>query len=151
MYEQIDISAHRSRPPSLLNTMTELPRAMLDLGGLSAMLPSLSLAKRGDGHPLLLIPGFVAGDMSLGLLKRYTKYLGYNTETWGVGRNMGHPEHLFELYQGDLPPLRSPYGLVAESFPAGAIELTWEAMTALPAPAAAPFAGPSSSAMTREA
>ena len=110
MYESLDVSAYRTRPPSLLNTLTEIPRALVEVGSLHAMLPSLSLARRGDRHPLLLIPGFMAGDMSLGLLKRYLRYLGYQPETWGYGRNMGHPEHLFDHLPEKLDEMADRYG-----------------------------------------
>ncbi|MBO6655939.1 MAG: esterase [Pseudomonadales bacterium] len=96
MYEQIDVARHRDRPPALINTLTELPRALFEAGSLCTMLPSLSLLKRGDPHPTLLIPGFMAGDASLGLLKRYLQHMGYQPETWGYGRNTGNPEHLFD-------------------------------------------------------
>ena len=96
MYEQIDVSRYRGRPPALINTLTEVPRALFEAGSLYTMLPSLSMLKRGDKHPLLLIPGFMAGDGSLGLLKRYLRYMGYRPETWGYGRNTGSPEHLFD-------------------------------------------------------
>lgn len=96
LYEELDVARHRSKPPAFLNTLTELPRAMLEIGGLYSMLPSLSLANRGDSHPLLLVPGFMAGDASLGMLRRYLKFLGYSPETWGFGRNMGSPDHLFD-------------------------------------------------------
>ena len=100
LYEQLDVENHRSKPPAFLNTLTELPRAMLEIGGLLSLLPSLSLTAsvmaRGDKHPLLLVPGFMAGDASLVLLRRYLGYLGYQPETWGFGRNTGSPEHLFD-------------------------------------------------------
>ena len=32
----------------------------------------------------------------------------------------------FEVYQGDLPVLNTPYGLVAESGTGGVVRLTWE-------------------------
>ncbi len=96
MYEEVDIRQHRSRSPSLLNTLTELPRALLEFGSLYSMMPALSLQSRGDKHPLLLIPGFLAGDASLATMKRYLRNLGYRPETWGFGRNMGKPDHLFD-------------------------------------------------------
>ena len=36
--------------------------------------------------------------------------------------------NLFQVYQGDLPPLDPPTGLSAESLPAGRIKLTWNAV-----------------------
>jgi pimeloyl-ACP methyl ester carboxylesterase len=32
---------------------------------------------RGDGAPVLLIPGFLAGDVSLGLMARWLRHIGY--------------------------------------------------------------------------
>lgn len=69
---------------------------MLEMGSLFSMLPSLTLQKRGDRHPLLLVPGFMAGDASLGMLRRYLRFMGYQPETWGFGRNTGSPDHLFD-------------------------------------------------------
>lgn len=90
------VTSHRTQRPSPLTTLTEVPRALLEASSLVASLPSLSLAPRGDGHPLLLIPGFLASDRSLIAMRGYLKSLGYDTYTWGLGRNMGKPEHLFE-------------------------------------------------------
>lgn len=90
------MASTRRRRPVSLKTLTELPRAMVEATHLLATLPSLSLVPRGDGHPLLLIPGFLASDRSLVAMRGYLNSLGYKTETWGLGRNMGKPEHLFE-------------------------------------------------------
>jgi hypothetical protein len=96
LYEYLDLEAHRTQPPNLFNSLTEMPRALLEAGSLLTLMPSLSLLPRGDRHPLLLIPGFMAGDGSLGLFKRYLRMMGYEPRTWGYGTNMGRPEHLFD-------------------------------------------------------
>lgn len=96
MYESLPVRQYRVKRPSMFHTLTEAPRALMELGYLVTSLPTLSLARRGDRHPLLLIPGFMAGDTSLALLKRYLRGLGYQPETWGFGRNLGKPEHLFD-------------------------------------------------------
>ncbi len=44
---------------------------------------------RGDGHPVILIPGFTATDRSMGLLRRFLVDAGYNARGWGQGRNRG--------------------------------------------------------------
>lgn len=55
-----------------------------------AMYPALSrLAPRGDGHPVLVLPGFAASDISTALLRRFLDDLGYVTCPWGMGRNRG--------------------------------------------------------------
>jgi hypothetical protein len=38
------------------------------------------------------------------------------------------PIHRFQVYQGELPTLESPVGLVAKSLPAGRVRLTWQAV-----------------------
>lgn len=110
MYEPINTTAHLTNPPAILNTLTEIPRAIFEAGSLMTLLPSLSLLSSGDKHPVLLIPGFMAGDRSLGLLKRYLGYMGYQPETWGVGHNTGSPDHLFDHLPEKLDQLFEKYG-----------------------------------------
>lgn len=44
---------------------------------------------RGDGHPVMVLPGFGAGDRATWLLRRALRQLGYACEGWGQGRNLG--------------------------------------------------------------
>jgi pimeloyl-ACP methyl ester carboxylesterase len=44
---------------------------------------------RGDGHAVLLIPGFGADERWLRLLRSALVRLGYRAEDWGLGRNLG--------------------------------------------------------------
>ena len=77
------------KPPSRLLFALEL-RALPELGGFVASLPLLTaLAPRGDGHPVLVLPGLIASDMSTALLRRYLKSRGYDAHGWGLGRNLG--------------------------------------------------------------
>jgi pimeloyl-ACP methyl ester carboxylesterase len=75
-------------PPSTLTSLME-PRALLEMALLPASLPLLMKAPRGDGHPVLLLPGFMAGENSLIALKLFLQRKGYDVHTWGLGRNMG--------------------------------------------------------------
>ena len=75
--------------PSPLLALTELPRALVELGSLPFALPVLATAPRGDGHPVLVLPGFIANDVSTGVLRRYLKRLGYDAHAWELGRNLG--------------------------------------------------------------
>jgi hypothetical protein len=43
----------------------------------------------GDGHPVLLLPGFGATDVSLEPLRVFLRNRHYHVETWGLGRNVG--------------------------------------------------------------
>ena len=46
-------------------------------------------APRGDGHPVLTLPGFLASDLSMAPMRRYLRELGYDAYAWKMGRNIG--------------------------------------------------------------
>ncbi len=69
--------------------VSEVPRAGLEFATLAASSPWLSLSPRGDKHPVVVIPGFLADDDSTGVLRRFLSYLGYEVYPWGQGRNLG--------------------------------------------------------------
>lgn len=76
------------RPPSPLLMLAE-GRALWEAGATLAIWPWLQLAPRGDGHPVLVLPGLVASDVSTRLLRRYLKGRGHDVHGWGLGRNFG--------------------------------------------------------------
>lgn len=75
-------------PPSRLLAAAEL-RALPELLGALTASPLLKLAPRGDGHGVLVLPGFLADDLSTLLLRRFLSSLGYQVRPWGLGRNLG--------------------------------------------------------------
>lgn len=77
------------KPPRLLLSLAELPRALAELSTLPLTAPLLLSAPHGDGHPVLVLPGFTASDRSTGILRRYLTHLGYDAHTWDLGRNLG--------------------------------------------------------------
>lgn len=77
------------RPPSPLLALTELPRALAELGSLPWAAPLLATAPRGDGHPVLVLPGFTTSDKSTAILRRYLTQMGYDAHSWDLGRNLG--------------------------------------------------------------
>jgi pimeloyl-ACP methyl ester carboxylesterase len=57
-------------------------------------------APHGDGHPVLLLPGFMADEATLFALRTFLKSRGYDVQTWGFGRNLGfHSKHAQALEQ----------------------------------------------------
>jgi pimeloyl-ACP methyl ester carboxylesterase len=64
-------------------------RGLLEMALLPVSLPLLMEAPAGDGHPVLLVPGFMASEASLIALKLFLQSKGYDVHTWGLGRNMG--------------------------------------------------------------
>ena len=89
---------HVGAPPAL-NSIME-PRALFEIAMLPASLPLLLQAPRGDGHPVLLLPGFLADENSLIVLKTFLQSKGYEVHTWGLGRNLGfRSKHVSALPQ----------------------------------------------------
>ena len=77
-----------ARPPSRLSTALEL-RAAGEWLGLLPRLHQLRDAPRGDGRPVMLLPGYRASERSMRPLRRFLNFLGYDTCDWGIGRNTG--------------------------------------------------------------
>ena len=77
------------RAPSLLLALTEGGRALTELATLQGASPLLSFAPRGDGHPVMVLPGFLAGGGTTGPLRRFLKSKNYEPYCWGLGRNLG--------------------------------------------------------------
>jgi pimeloyl-ACP methyl ester carboxylesterase len=69
---------------------------MAELGSLSWAWPILARAPRGDGHPVLVLPGLGAGDLSTAALRRFLRHLGYRTYGWRLGTNLGPTDKAVE-------------------------------------------------------
>src|ERR1700731_4514155 len=81
-------TAQTLRPPSRTLMFLE-GRAIHELGAFLGALPLLSLAPRGDGHPVLVLPGLVASDTSTRPLRSFLKNRGYAVSGWRQGRQLG--------------------------------------------------------------
>ncbi len=75
--------------PSLALFISEPGRAIADYGATLATSPVLLRAPRGDGHPVLVLPGLLAEDASTVTLRMYLRSLGYEVHGWRLGRNLG--------------------------------------------------------------
>ena len=62
--------------PSKALAALEPYRAIAEFAGLWMAAPKLLAAPRGDGHCVLVLPGFGAGDQSTQILRSYLSYLG---------------------------------------------------------------------------
>ncbi|MDT8320371.1 MAG: alpha/beta fold hydrolase [Xanthomonadales bacterium] len=74
-------------PPRSLTLMEG--RALFEGLSLFAAWPWLAMAARGDGRPVVLAPGYGAGDASMAPLYRYLEWLDYDVHHWGLGKNRG--------------------------------------------------------------
>jgi hypothetical protein len=78
----------RLRPPGLGMLLAEA-RGIFELNASLLLSPLLLRAPRGDGHPVLALPGFLASDLSMAPMRRYLSELGYDSYGWEMGRNVG--------------------------------------------------------------
>ena len=84
----MSVAAQTLRPPSRTLMFLE-GRALPELGAFLGALPLLGLAPHGDGHPVLVLPGLVASDVSTRPLRAFLKSRGYAVSGWRQGRNLG--------------------------------------------------------------
>ena len=81
--------------PGLLLRMLEA-RALWEHYATVAMRPLWSIAPRGDGHPVLVLPGLTAGDASTAVMRSFLKSRGFSPSGWGQGLNLGLREGVIE-------------------------------------------------------
>ena len=80
---------HRhSTPPNLVYAIAELPRAVFEMLSLLPAHLIIAKAPRGDGHPVITLPGYRASDSSMNILRRYLERWGYDPHPWGLGTNL---------------------------------------------------------------
>ncbi len=76
------------RAPGLGLLLAEM-RGIFEFNASLMTAPLLLRAPKGDGHPVLALPGFLASDLSMAPLRRYLTELGYEAHAWQMGRNLG--------------------------------------------------------------
>ena len=57
---------------------------------------------RGDGAPVLLIPGFLAGDLSMSILGEWLRRLGYQVHYSGINFNTDCPDRMVQTMIGQI-------------------------------------------------
>jgi pimeloyl-ACP methyl ester carboxylesterase len=71
-------------------------RSLAERTQMSLNMPLLRRLPHGDGHPVLVLPGFMASDRSTQPLRRLLRDMGYRTYGWGLGVNVGPTERILE-------------------------------------------------------
>lgn len=80
--------------PPLWLLMLESSRAFTELTTSWLSRPLWQKFPRGDDHPVLLFPGFLASDLSTRPLRGFLRELGYRAHPWRQGRNLGLRDRL---------------------------------------------------------
>ena len=96
------------RPPIALTLLES--RAIGELCLYAWMYPILNLCPRGDGHPVLVLPGFLASGRSTAPMRHLLKRVGYQGHRWKLGRNLGPSRVLLEQVMERVHELRHRYG-----------------------------------------
>lgn len=115
MWKAPAVATDNTRPdrrptvPSRLLYLTEPARAAIDVGLLASVAPLLALLPRGDGHPVLVLPGLGAGDSATLVLRRLLRRLGYRTHGWGLGTNLGPTPQTRDAMAARLDDLTARY------------------------------------------
>ena len=81
-------------PSAMLRAMES--RAVFELGAAAAASPLLRLIGRGDHHPVLILPGFLADDPSTVPLRYVLRGQGYWVHGWQLGRNLGPTQRIID-------------------------------------------------------
>lgn len=87
----------KAKRPSMFWLATEVGRAVAELG---LSVPFRSFYKpeeQGDGHPILVMPGFMSTDKSTKVLRKFLNKNGYTAYGWEMGRNYARVKFLEQL------------------------------------------------------
>lgn len=85
--------------PSIFWLGTEIGRAVTEFSFSFPLSKFFSKCKEGDGHPVLVLPGFMASDKSTTFLRNFIADCGYTTIAWELGRNRAEVEMLEQLLE----------------------------------------------------
>ncbi len=85
------------KKPSVFLLLSEGGRAVFEYGLYMLSQSQLKKAKKGDGHPVLVLPGLFTSDFSTKPLRSFLSMLGYKALPWGLGRNLGDYNYVVQL------------------------------------------------------
>ena len=63
-------------------------RSILEYGSFLSLRPLMRRLPKGDGHPVIVFPGFLSSEISTRPLRKLLTHLGYEVYDWGLGRNL---------------------------------------------------------------
>jgi hypothetical protein len=93
------------KPPHWSLALSEAPRAMLEFAQLPLTRRLLRHQAQGDGHAVMVIPGFRGDDSFNEPLVKFLNKLGYHASGWGLGRNHGPGSFTTEALTANLEDL----------------------------------------------
>ncbi len=97
-------------PPPWALFAQEQIRAVGEFVQFGARRQLLRDAPRGDGHPVLVMPGFLAPEFSTSPLRNFLRDLGYDARSSHLGVNLGPSARVNETLEGRLVHLHERHG-----------------------------------------
>jgi pimeloyl-ACP methyl ester carboxylesterase len=104
------IRVDRLHKPSKLLMLLE-SRVVYDAAGMIPLLGLKRFLPAGDGHPVLVLPGFLASSRSTRPLRRFLADLGYRAHRWKLGSNLGYSSRLHDGMRRRVEELVKRYGM----------------------------------------
>ena len=95
--------------PSLMFLAAE-GRAVPELAAYMLFWRGVASRCRGDGHPVLVIPGFGGTDLATTPMRTFLNAVGFSAHPWELGRNMGGRPGLKNELLGRIQSLSDQYG-----------------------------------------
>lgn len=105
---RMSVNTNEINPPSKLLLALEA-RGIWELQAFFALYPLLRRAPRGDGSPVLVLPGLSASDVSTRPLRTYLKAQGYAAHGWKLGQNRGPRPGVEDAMEARLSELSQRY------------------------------------------
>jgi pimeloyl-ACP methyl ester carboxylesterase len=85
-------------------------RAVWEMAAMLVASPWLRRLPKGDGHPVIVFPGMGANDTTTVPLRRFLDSLGYVTQAWGQGFNLGPRDGVLKRCAHDIRELSERHG-----------------------------------------
>jgi pimeloyl-ACP methyl ester carboxylesterase len=97
-------------PPSACLALTEVHRTVVDMISLRMSRKALSKVPSGDGHGVMVLPGFMGDDGYNSAFRRFLSKRNYAVQGWGLGRNLGPRDGVLEAMSDNLEDLYDESG-----------------------------------------
>jgi len=111
------VAEHAAQVPDAANAAApgHLLRALEWRTGMEYLSARLAMRRiagwpHGDGHPVLVLPGFLAGPTSTQFLRNVLRQLDYRVYDWGLGYNMGYRGSMNESLPARLHHIKERAG-----------------------------------------
>jgi pimeloyl-ACP methyl ester carboxylesterase len=92
-----EVEHNKVNRPNWVWALTEGGRALIEYGVYIPYKKLKHTKAKGDGHPVWILPGFLASDKSTDPMRNFIHKLGYKVYGWGQGRNLANQEYIETL------------------------------------------------------